>query len=161
MKRSFYFTLVVVLGLLAVVISRQPGRADATKPTDGWTLHIDAKLHFPGKPQMIAHHYCKPVSGGLTECQLYDSDAADARLVGVEVIVTPDVYKRLSAAEKKLWHYHKIEIPKVSATLPDVSQEEGARVLKSIEETYGKVYVLWVPWLPSGPVGRPTVSILK
>jgi hypothetical protein len=162
MKRSVYFALVVVLGLVAVVISRQPGRAaDATKPTDGWTLHIDAKLHFPGKPQMIAHHYCKPVSGGLTECQLYDSDAADARLVGVEVIVTPDVYKKFSAAEKKLWHYHKIEIPKVSATLPDVSQEEGTRILKSIEETYGKVYVLWPPWLPSGPVGRPTVSILK
>jgi hypothetical protein len=161
MKRSFYFTLVVVLGLLAVVPSRQAGGADATKPTDGWTLHIDAKLHFPGKPQMIAHHYCKPVSGGLTECQLYDSDAADARLVGVEVIVAPDVYKKFSSAEKKLWHYHKIEIPKVSATLPDVSQEEGARVLKSIEETYGKVYVLWPPWLPSGPVGRPTVSILK
>ena len=161
MKRSFYFTLVVVFGLLAVVISRQSGTADATKPTDGWSLHIDAKLHFPGKPDMIAHHYCKPVSGGLTECQLYDSDAVDARLVGVEVIVAPDVYKKFSAAEKRLWHYHKIEIPKVSATLPDVSQEEAAKVLKSIEETYGKVYILWVPWMASGPTGRPTVSILK
>ena len=161
MKRSFYFTLVVVFGLLAVVISRQSGRADATKPAEGWSLHIDAKLHFPGKPDMIAHHYCKPVSGGLTECQLYDSDAADARLVGVEVIVAPDVYKKFSAAEKRLWHYHKIEIPKVSATLPDVSQEEAAKVLKSIEETYGKVYILWVPWMASGPTGRPTVSILK
>jgi hypothetical protein len=161
MKRSFYFTVVVVCGLLAVVISRQPGRADATKPADGWSLHIDAKLHFQGKLDMIAHHYCKPVSGDLTECQLYDSDAADARLVGVEVIVAPDVYKKFSAAEKKMWHYHKIEIAKVSATLPDLSQEEAAKVLKSIEETYGKVYLLWDPGTVSGPTGRPTVSILK
>jgi hypothetical protein len=161
MKRSFYLILVVAFALLAVVISRQSGRADATKPTEGWSLHIDAKLHFPGKPGMIAHHYCKPVSGGLTECQLYDSDAGDARLVGVEVIVAPDIYKKFSAAEKKMWHYHKVEIPKVSATLPDLSQEEAAKVVKSMEETYGKVYLLWDPGMAAVPIGRPTVTILR
>ena len=161
MKHSFYLILAVMLACLAIVISRQPGRADATKPTDGWSLHIDAKLHFPGKPEMIAHHYCKPVSGGLTECQLYDSDAADARLVGAEVIIAPEVYKKITAAEKKMWHYHKIEIPKVSATLPDLSQEEAAKVVKSIEETYGKIYLLWDPGVATVPTGRPTVTILK
>jgi hypothetical protein len=45
------------------------------KPTEGWTLHIDAKRHFPSKPNLLAHHYCKEVSGGLTECQIYDSIA--------------------------------------------------------------------------------------
>jgi hypothetical protein len=161
MKHSFYLILAVTLACLAIVISRQPGRADATKPTDGWSLHIDAKLHFPGKPEMIAHHYCKPVSGGLTECQLYDSDAADARLVGAEVIIAPEVYKKFTAAEKRMWHYHKIEIPKVSATLPDLSQEEAAKVVKSIEETYGKIYLLWDPGVATVPTGRPTVTILK
>lgn len=161
MKRSFYLTLVVVLAFLAVVISRHPGWADGKKPTEDWSLHIDAKLHFPGKRDMIAHHYCKPVSGGLTECQLYDSDAADARLVGVEVIVGPDIYKKFSAAEKKMWHYHKVEIPKVSATLPDLSQEEAAKVVKSIEETYGKVYLLWDPGTADLPIGRPSVTILR
>ena len=161
MKHSFYLILAVMLACLAIVISRQPGRADATKPTDGWSLHIDAKLHFPGKPEMIAHHYCKPVSGGLTECQLYDSDAADARLVGAEVIIAPEVYKKFTAAEKKMWHYHKIEIPTVSATLPDLSQEEAAKVVKSIEETYGKIYLLWDPGVATVPTGRPTVTILK
>lgn len=161
MKHSFYLILAVMLACLAIVISRQPGRADATKPTDGWSLHIDAKLHFPGKPEMIAHHYCKPVSGGLTECQLYDSDAADARLVGAEVIIAPEVYKKFTAAERKMWHYHKIEIPKVSATLPDLSQEEAAKVVKSIEETYGKIYLLWDPGVATVPTGRPTVTILR
>ncbi len=161
MKRSLYVVIAVVVVLVAVGMSRQPGRADATKPTDGWSLHIDAKLHFPGKPDMIAHHYCKPVSDGLTECQLYDSDAADARLVGAEVIIAPDIYKKFTAAEKKLWHYHKIEIPKVSATLPDLSQEEAAKVVKSIEETYGKIYLLWDPGTATVPTGRPTVTILK
>ncbi len=61
---------------------------------------------------MVAHHYCKPVSGGLIECQLYDSDATDAKLVGVEVIVDAATYNGFTAAEKAQWHYHKTEIPK-------------------------------------------------
>ena len=131
-----------------------------TKPNDGFTLHIDAKKHFPGKPDMIAHHYCKGVAGGLTECQLYDSDSSDAKLVGVEVIVGPDMYKSFDATEKTQWHYHKDEIPKVDAKLPDLTEEEAAKVVKSIEDTYGKIYILWDPGKGDQPVGKPFVNIL-
>ncbi len=131
------------------------------KPTEGWTLHIDAKRHFPSKPNLLAHHYCKEVSGGLTECQIYDSDRPDAKLVGVEVIVSPETYKTFSAAEKARWHYHKTEIPKVSATLPDLSPEEAAKVVKKLEGTYGKVYLLWDPGKGQPAVGQPSLSILK
>jgi hypothetical protein len=130
-----------------------------TKPADGWTLHIDAKKHVPKIPDMIVHHYCKKVSGGLVECQLYDSDKPDARLIGVEVIVGKETWKKFSRKEKSLWHYHKTEIPKVEATLPDVSADEGAKILKGIEETYGKVFILWNP-ANAEPVGKPVVSIL-
>jgi hypothetical protein len=74
--------LLVVAAIVLRVPSVQTVRAAGPKPSDGWTLHIDAKLQFPVEPDMIAHHYCKPVAGGLTEYQLYDGDAADARLVG-------------------------------------------------------------------------------
>ncbi|SRR5581483_10995913 len=152
---------VVVAAIVSTVPSVQTVRAVEPKPSEGWTLHVDAKLHFPGKPDMIAHHYCKPVTGGLTECQLYDSDAPDARLVGVEVIVGPDVYKKFGKAEQGLWHYHKTEIPKVSATLPDLTKEEADKVVKDIENTYGKIYLLWDPGKPELPSGRPTVTVLK
>ncbi len=58
---------------------------------------------------------------------------------------SPDIHKKFSAAEKKMWQYHKMEIRRVSATLTDLSQEEAGKVVKSIEETYGKVYLLWDP----------------
>ncbi len=76
------------------------------------------------------------------------------------MIVTPDVHAKFSAAEKKLWHYHKEEIPKVSATLPDLSPEEAAKVVKSIEDTYGKIYLLWDPAKRSSPTGQPSVTVL-
>ncbi len=133
----------------------------AGKPAEGWALHIDAKKHFPGNEDMIAHHHCKPVSGLVAECQLYDGDADDARLVGVEVIVSPETYNSFPDEEKALWHYHKTEIPKVEATLPDLSPEEAAQIVKSLEETYGKLYILWDPSKQDLPTGEPGLTVLE
>jgi hypothetical protein len=149
----------VVPALVMSVIAAASAQAAGAKPAEGFGLHIDAKLHFPGQADTIAHHYCKPVAG-MTECLLFDSDAADARMAGVEVIVGPDAYGAFGAAEKGLWHYHKTEIPKVSASLPDLSAEEAGKVVKSIEDTYGKIYVLWDPGKGNVPTGNPSVTIL-
>lgn len=149
-----------LLTLLFGVLVSAGSAAAAEKPAQGFELHIDAKLHFPGNPDTIAHHYCKEVAGGMTECLLFDSDKADARLVGVEVVIGPDAHAALSSDEKAMWHYHKDEIPKVSATLPDVVAEEAAKVLKGMEESYGKVYILWDPGKGDMPTGNPSVAIL-
>jgi Protein of unknown function (DUF1264) len=159
--RSRWIGLIMSLVLLLTAGLTRTVLAADLKPTEGWTLHIDAKRHFPSKPDFVAHHYCKEVSGGLIECQIYDSDRPDAKLVGVEVIVSPETYQTFSAAEKRRWHAHKTEIPKVSATLPDLSPEEAAKVVKKIEGTYGKVYLLWDPGKGQPAVGQPTLSILK
>jgi uncharacterized protein DUF1264 len=130
------------------------------RPSEGWTLHITAKMHFPGKPEMLAHHFCKPVAGGLIECQLYDSGAPDAHLVGVETIVNAATYAKFSPAEKALWHYHRVEIPLVSAAVLDMSPDEAAKVVNSIVDTYGKIYLLWDPSVQSLPTGRPSITVL-
>ena len=140
----------------------QVAQAATTTPATGWTLHIDAQKHFgDAHPTEIAHHWCKPVQGGLTECQIYDSDAPDARLVAVETIVSPATYQSFSPTEQALWHYHKVEIPKVNATLPDMTPEQAAKTLAAITETYGKVWLLWDPMSSVNPVGTPTVVVLK
>lgn len=130
------------------------------KPHQGFTLHIDAEKHFPGDGQKIAHHFCKQVKGGMFECQLYDSDDKDARLVGVETVVPTDVWKGFGAKEQALWHYHKEEIPKVNAKLPDLSPEEAAKVVETLNETYGKIYLLWDPAKSDLPIGQPSIAIL-
>ena len=160
--RHGVFTAVLLVALVAVVTAKAPQvPAAPMRPSEGFTLHVDAKLHFPGKPEMIAHHWCKAVAGGLIQCQLYDSDNPDARLVGVEVVVPAATYRSFPSAERGMWHYHKTEIPKASATLPDLSAEEAAKVAKSLEETYGKIYLLWDPSRSQLPIGKPSVTIIK
>ena len=158
-SETLFLALLFSALLLCPVFAQEKAATQAAKPTEGWSLHVDAKKHIPKMPDMIAHHYCKPVSGGLTECQLYDSDKADAKLIGVEVVVDKETWKKFSKKEKALWHYHKVEIPKVEAVLPDVSTEVSAKIVNSMVETYGKVYILWDP-AGKGPVGKPQVSIL-
>ncbi|MBI2022024.1 DUF1264 domain-containing protein [Candidatus Daviesbacteria bacterium] len=97
----------------------------------------------------------------MFECQLYDSDDKDARLVGVETVVDTKTWQGFDAGEKGLWHYHKEEIPKINAKLPDLSEEEAAKVVETLNETYGKVYLLWDPAVSELPVGNPSITILK
>ena len=162
MRKILNISVLVFSFVLLVVFTASADEKSApqyVKPTEGWTLHIDAKKHIPQMPDMIAHHYCKPVSVGLIECQLYDSDKPDARLIGIEVVVAKDTWRKFPKKERALWHYHKIELKKVDPTLPDLSPEEGAKTMKGLEETYGKVYILWNP-AKNDPSGRPIVSIL-
>ncbi len=160
--RQYVLAGLLVLALGATFTLTAPRvPAGEMKPSDGFTLHIDAKMHFPGQPEMIAHHWCKAVAGGLTECQLYDSDRPDARLVGVEMVVPGTTYESFPAAEKRLWHYHRTEIPKVSATLPGLSAEEANKIVQSLLETYGKIYLLWDPSRSQLPAGNPSVTVLK
>ncbi len=143
-----------------------PARAAETTggpgPSAGYTLHIDADKHFgDSHPDEIAHHWCKKVSDDLTECQLYDGDGPHARLVGVETIVSAQLWKTFGAAEQAQWHYHKTELKKIHATLPGMSKAEAAKVVAAISPTYGKVYILWDPMTSKSPIGPPHVSVLK
>lgn len=157
---------VVGLILIAIGISylRPSGSVSAASmggPTGGYALHIDADKHFgDAHPAEIAHHWCKTISKSLTECELFDSDAPNARLVGVETIVPTAVWKTFPATEQALWHYHKVELKKIHATLPDTPKNQQAKIIAAISETYGKVYILWDPMTSQNPMGQPSITVL-
>lgn len=166
---------IVVLGLLALGIGAGivAYKASATtmtsgamtaavkSPSSGFTLHIDALKHFPGDPKAVAHHWCRPAMGGITECELFNSDAPDAQLVGVEVVVPTATWKTFSKSEQAMWHYHRVEIPKVSATLPGMSPAAAKKTVDSLLETYGKIYLLWDPTKGKAPIGQPSVWMIQ
>lgn len=153
--------------LAGLLVSRpspavQAADTASTSPAQGWSLHIDAQKHFGAHADEIAHHWCKPVSNGVTECQIYSSDNPDSQLVAVETIVGPSIYKGFSKTEQASWHYHKTEIPKVNATLPGLSPDQAKKVVDSIADTYGKIWLLYDPMETNNlPTGQPTLTILQ
>jgi hypothetical protein len=153
------FVLLAALGL--AVFGLHSAKATTVSPATNWTIHIDALKHFPGHPDEVAHHWCRSIGNGMLECQIYPSDDPNAPLVAIETIVPAAVWKTFPPSEQVLWHYHRTEIPKVSATMPDVSAAEAKQVVESLMETYGKVYILWNPVDSKYPVGQPTVYNLQ
>ena len=59
----------------------------------------------------VAYHYCKPMGDDLiAQCLLYDGTGPDARLIGVEYLVSDAVFEKMPAEEKAYWHDHKYEV---------------------------------------------------
>lgn len=151
------------LGLTVTHWTPATASAASTNPSQGYNIHIDAQKHFGDtNPTEIAHHWCKNVAGGMIECQIYDSDAADAHLVAVETIVAPSVYKSFDSTEQAFWHYHKDEIPKVNATMPDMTPDQAKKMVAAITDTYGKIWLLYDPMATNNlPTGQPSIIVLK
>jgi len=71
------------------------------------------------KRQVIAQHYCSHLSDEVLQCVLYESEKKDARLIGVEYIVSARIFESLPADEKKLWHSHNYEVKSGVLTAPE------------------------------------------
>jgi len=125
-------------------------------PAMGFTLHIDAKKHINELPEFVVHHYCKNIDPQVIQCLLFDSDAPNAHVIGVETIISPAIYNQLPQEERASWHYHKDEIPLVDAKLPGLSEAQIQQVVAALENTYGRVVIFWVPGTPA-PMGIPSV----
>jgi hypothetical protein len=93
--------------------------------------------------QMESHHYCDQVNEDFAQCALYDGNTGDARLHGVEYIVSEKLYNTLPADEKAYWHPHNFEILSGQLRmpgLPDVAEKEA---LTRKMNSYGKTWHFW------------------
>ena len=132
-------------------------------------LHIQAIRHLPPKSQdvndpnlkMIVHHHCKAYDDSTLLCLMFHSGMKDQdKPMGFEYIITTAQYNKLPEGEKKYWHYHKVEVPRAKATFPDLTAEEGAKILPAINETYGKVIYFKKPH-DTMPLGEPYIMIVQ
>lgn len=63
-------------------------------------------------------HYCSCSSAGdRFQCLIYDSNEPDARLIGVEYMISEEKFMQLPEEEKKYWHSHVHEVMSGSLVL--------------------------------------------
>src|SRR5215208_183758 len=135
-------------------------------------LHIEAIRHIdPNATQgnqqqqqdifnLIVHHHCKVYDDMTATCLLFPTGMNDQdKLYGIEYVIPANQYNTLPQEEKKYWHYHLTELPRVNATLPDMTAEEAAKVKPILDETYGKVVYFW-QYGDELPIGEPKAVII-
>jgi hypothetical protein len=110
--------------------------------------------------QMEAHHYCSVLNEDLIQCVIYDGNVVDAKIMGVEYIVSAKLFKDLPEQEKALWHSHVHEVKSgqlIAPGLPDVAEKE---LMKKLIVTYGKTFHTWHTDLQKTlPLGVPQIMM--
>ncbi|XP_057754014.1 oil body-associated protein 1A-like [Arachis stenosperma] len=93
--------------------------------------------------QVEAHHFCGHQNEEMRQCLIYDSPEANARLIGLEYIVSENLFMTLPDEEKRLWHSHEYEVKSGLLVTPGIPGPIERRDLESVCKTYGKVYHFW------------------
>lgn len=88
-------------------------------------------------------HYCSHLNPDVFQCIIYDSDAENARLIGVEYIIIEAIFLQLPAEEKKLWHSHRYEVMSGLLLAPDLPAAAEAALMRELVGTYGKTWHFW------------------
>merc|ERR1711879_66825 len=98
--------------------------------------------------------------GQVHQCLIFDSNEENARLIGVEYVVSERLFKTLPEDEKKLWHSHHYEVKSGMLVLPGVPSVAEHTFMEGFIKTYGKVFHFWqVDRGDPLPIGPPRLMM--
>ncbi|RVU02478.1 DUF1264 domain-containing protein [Mucilaginibacter limnophilus] len=144
-----------ILGVGAKIIQ-------AKQPLQAFNTYLNGFHFYNGNinAQMEAHHYTAQLNEDLYQAIIFDGNGADAKIMGVEYIITEKLFKQLSMQEKLLWHSHVYEVKSgelIAPGLPDAAEHE---LMKKLATTYGKTIHTWhTDQNLTLPVGSPMLMM--
>lgn len=156
--RSFYIT-----ALCAIFFTQ----LHADNPPQDYKMHICAFHIAKDNPSVVieTQHYCTALREGVFQCILYDTQepGKTPRLIGIEYVISNELYQALSNAEKQYWHPHDYEVRQGLLALIDASKQTDEAVMKTLVSTWGKTWHTWPDLTTSLPLGSPRLmwSALK
>ena len=160
--------LAVALGLAGIAMAAEGAHAEHRVPGEaksGKTRMLEAgaellqreaplrRIHahvcgfhfYNGEPgrQVRADHYCAHLNDEVRQCVIYDSDKEDARLIGIEYIISERLFRELPEEEKKLWHSHRFEVKSGQLIAPGLPEVAENALMEELVTTYGKTWHTW------------------
>jgi hypothetical protein len=147
------YPITVTLGLLSLAAVLAPLPALAETPLTGMGVYLVAFHPMKSDPshQMEAHHFCRQTSSDFMQCVLFDGSAKDAKLNGIEYIISEKLFDALPADEKKYWHPHNYEILSGQLVAPGVSKAAEHALMGGKMNSYGKTWHVWMTGTMDGP----------
>jgi hypothetical protein len=110
--------------------------------------------------QMEAHHYVSQLNEDVHQAIIYDSNEEDAKIMGVEYIISERLFKTLDEEEKKLWHSHHYEVKSGTLIAPGIPEKVEHELMEKLVSTYGKTIHTWhTDQQRDLPVGSPMIMM--
>ncbi|MBS0639090.1 MAG: OBAP family protein [Acetobacteraceae bacterium] len=109
--------------------------------------------------QVEASHFCIHLRHDLHQCVIFDSNRPDARLIGIEYIISADRFHGLPDEEKRLWHSHHYEVKSGALVAPGIPELAEREYFKDLVTTYGKTFHTWQYDRDDFPYGVPQLMM--
>lgn len=131
-------------------------------PLKNFSTYLDGFHFYNGNinAQMEAHHYVQQLNEDLYQAIMFDGNGNDAKIMGVEYIITERLFKTLPEEEKKLWHSHHHEVKSGTLIAPGIPEAAEYELMKKLVSTYGKIIHTWhTDQNRTLPVGAPMLMM--
>jgi len=131
-------------------------------PLKKFNTYLDGFHFYNGNmnAQMEAHHYVSQLNDDMYQAIIFDGNGPDAKIMGVEYIVTEEIFRGLDPEEKKLWHSHHFEVRSGSLIAPGIPEAAEHELMEKLVSTYGKTIHTWhTDQERSLPVGAPMIMM--
>jgi hypothetical protein len=114
-------------------------------PLKKFNSYLDGFHFYSGnmKGQMEAHHYVNQLNDDVYQAIIFDGNNTEAKLMGIEYIITEKLFKQLPGEEKKLWHSHHYEVKSGELIAPGIPDAAEHELMEKLVSTYGKTIHTW------------------
>ncbi|WP_246526444.1 OBAP family protein [Plastoroseomonas hellenica] len=114
-------------------------------PLNAMNLYLNG-FHFyaddMGRP-VEAHHFCTHLTEDFHQCIIFDANNEQARLIGIEYIISERLFEQLPDDERQLWHSHAYETTSGLLAMPGIPDAVETVAMRSLATTYGKTWHTW------------------
>lgn len=131
-------------------------------PIRAISTYVDGVHFYNGEmgEQLEAHHYVTILSEDVMQAVIFDGNGENARLIGVEYIISQKLFEQLPEQEKTLWHSHAHEVKSGVLVAPGLPAAAEHALMEKIAPTYGKTWHTWHTQADSTvPIGIPALMM--
>jgi hypothetical protein len=126
-------------------------------PLKQFDTHLSAIKCYSSnqRRQLPVHEYVMHVNDDVMQALIMDSDRSDAKLIGVEYIISDKLYRQLPEEEKKLWSSKGYEAKSGAMVAPRMPMPMEHKLMQDLAPTWGKSVALWQVDKDRLPIGNP------
>jgi hypothetical protein len=143
------------------VLDLASGAIQPKYPLDAMSTYLNGFHMYADEMgrQVEATHFCIHLRHDLHQCVIFDRNAPDARLIGIEYIISEERFLGLPEDEKRLWHSHDYEVKSGILVAPGIPDAAEHAYFSDLVTTYGKTFHTWQYDRGDFPYGIPQLMM--
>jgi hypothetical protein len=143
------------------VLDAAAGAIQRKYPIDAMSTYLNGFHMYADEMgrQVEATHFCIHLRHDLHQCVIFDRNAPDARLIGIEYIISEQRFRGLPDDEKRLWHSHHHEVKSGILVAPGIPDLAEHAYFSDLVTTYGKTFHTWQYDRDDFPYGIPQLMM--